>query len=268
MKKTNRSLLKIAARESMGTAQPSAKMVTLVYILLTTLLVSVIENAMAAPFNQLAELLASGYDPEWVMYIMLNNISWPLIAFVSILLALYSSVMSYGYTAYTLRLSRREEAGYNNLTEGFAMVGKVLITHILVGVFSFLWALLLMIPFSILVALIAAFASTGVAVGLIIILYVALLVGVLYFILRYVLTDCALFDDPEAGSLAAIRRSKELMQGRKLEYVVLALSFLGWAILVGLLSAIGGAIGGGIGGALGGGTARTVLSTVLSVVVS
>ena len=59
MKKTNRSLLKIAARESMGTAQPSAKMVTLVYILLTTLMVSVIENATAAPFNQLAELLAS-----------------------------------------------------------------------------------------------------------------------------------------------------------------------------------------------------------------
>ncbi len=97
--KTDRSLLKTAARDSMAAAQPSVKLVTLVYILLTTVLTAVVEQFISAPFDQLQELITSGYDPQWAMYTAFSQVSLPLIMFVSILLALYSGVMAYGYTA-------------------------------------------------------------------------------------------------------------------------------------------------------------------------
>ncbi len=41
-------------------------------------------------------------------------------------------------------------------------------------------------------------------------------------------------ENPGISSREAIRRSKEMMHGHKMEYFVLGLSFIGWALLCGI----------------------------------
>ena len=261
--KLDRAQLKMAARNSMAQANPGARLVTLVYVLLTSVLTTVIQTAMGNPFKEITNMVAQGYDPEWAFYTVTNSVSLPLVAFVSILLALYTVVMGYGYVAYCLRLSRQDEsAGIGTLIEGFSMVGKVLLTHILVAVFTMLWGLALAIPLALVVGLSVAVGG-GIGIAIIVVAYIAYFIGVIYFVLRYALADYALFDNPEAGCLAAVRTSKELMQGHKGEFFVLGLSFLGWIILVALLAGIGSAIG----GALGALTGNITLATIIGVVV-
>ena len=100
---------------------------------------------------------------------------------------------------------------YMNLTEGirprvgdlfsqFRNVISAFCTNFLAGLLVFLWSLLLIVP-----GIIKACA---------------------YSQALYILAD-----DPGLGSWEAIRRSKEMMQGHKMEYFLLCMSFCGWALL-------------------------------------
>ena len=51
---------------------------------------------------------------------------------------------------------------------------------------------------------------------------------------RYRLSSYVLADAPETGINAAIRRSKEIMKGRKMELFSLEVSFVGWHLAVSL----------------------------------
>ena len=73
-------------------------------------------------------------------------------------------------------------------------------TQFLVGLFTFLWSLLLIVP-----GIIKACA---------------------YSQAMYVLAE-----DPGISPKEAIDKSKEMMEGHKMEYFVLSLSFIGWALL-------------------------------------
>ena len=258
----DRPYLKQLARRDVAAARPSARLVTLVYLLLTVFLTSIVQNAVGSPFQTYASLVGQGYDPQWAFFTVFSGGALPIAVFVSLRLALYSAVMGFGYTAYCVRLSRGQAAGYGTLLEGFSMVGRVILTRILVAVFTFLWALLLMIPLVIVGGLCVAFMG-GFGMLVFIVLYIAYFVAVIAIYLRYALVDYCLLDDPEGGSMAAISCSKELMRGRKGEFFVLLLSFLGWLLLVALLGAVGGAIGAAIGGMSG----SAVVSGTVGIVV-
>lgn len=73
-------------------------------------------------------------------------------------------------------------------------------TQFLVGLFTFLWSLLLIVP-----GIIKACA---------------------YSQAMYILAE-----NPGISPMEAINRSKEMMQGHKMEYFLLVLSFFGWALL-------------------------------------
>ncbi len=47
----------------------------------------------------------------------------------------------------------------------------------------------------------------------------------------YMMTNFVIIDNPELSPLAAIRQSKVMMRGYKLDFFILNLSFIGWAIL-------------------------------------
>ena len=100
---------------------------------------------------------------------------------------------------------------YMNLAEGirpkvgdlfsqFRNVISAFCTNFLAGLLVFLWSLLLIVP-----GIIKACA---------------------YSQALYILAD-----DPALGSWEAIKRSKEMMQGHKMEYFLLCMSFYGWALL-------------------------------------
>ena len=73
-------------------------------------------------------------------------------------------------------------------------------TSFLVSIFTFLWSLLFVIP--------------------------GIIKGISYSQAMYILAE-----NPTIGAREAINRSKAMMEGHKMEYFILSLSFIGWAIL-------------------------------------
>ncbi len=73
-------------------------------------------------------------------------------------------------------------------------------TNFLTGVYILLWSLLLYIP--------------------------GIIKGIAYSQTMYILAE-----DPTLGANEAITRSREMMDGHKMEYFVLCLSFIGWMLL-------------------------------------
>lgn len=99
-----------------------------------------------------------------------------------------------------LKIARGEEAELKELFWGFRYFLKALGLTVMISIFVFLWSLLLLVP-----GIIAAYRYSQA-----------------YFILA---------DNPEIGIMDAIRQSKQMMVGHKMEYFVLELSFLGWMLL-------------------------------------
>ena len=117
---------------------------------------------------------------------------------------LLSSILMFGYTGvYALKVAQGEPAGYKNLFDGFYQPGKVLWLTILIGLFTFLWSLLFVIP-----GIVAAY--------------------------RYRQAYFVLAQNKNVTALEALQISKKLMRGRKIDLFVLDLSFIGWAILCSL----------------------------------
>jgi uncharacterized membrane protein len=116
--------------------------------------------------------------------------------------------MAVGICMFTLSLSRNENARLEQIFEGFRNYGTVLGAYLLMIVFIFLWALLLIIP-----GIIAAIA--------------------------YSQTFYILAEDDTIDSMDALRKSKEMMDGYKWKYFCLGLRFIGWALLCVLTLGIG-----------------------------
>lgn len=93
---------------------------------------------------------------------------------------------------------RKPEVG--DLFSQFKNIIPAFCTSFLVGLYTFLWSLLLIVP--------------------------GIVKGCSYSQAMYILAE-----DPTIGASEAINRSKAMMEGHKMEYFLLGLSFFGWAIL-------------------------------------
>ncbi|MFW6254395.1 MAG: DUF975 family protein [Chitinivibrionales bacterium] len=114
----------------------------------------------------------------------------------------------FGLTMYFLRLSRKQPVEIKDLFFGFTRFGQTLVTYLLMVLFIILWSLLLIIP-----GIIAA--------------------------LSYGMTFYLLIDKPDLKPMDALKRSKEMMYGHKMDFFMLVLSFIGWALLSALTLGIG-----------------------------
>ena len=253
----NRKDLKRAARESLRTDRPRVWKVTLVYLLLTSglfLLLDLVLGGSVATTRDMLAALFTYTDPQQLMAVLTTPAS-PVavpVFFLQILLRLYAVVLSFGYYSYTLRRSRGEEAGFGDLLGGFGMTGRVILMNLIVLAFSLCWALLVLVPVSLLLSfLVTVFAmgsyfyapSVEVLTSQIVVLYVVFIVIfvvaaliILFLLLRYALAPFCLADHPDGGPLEAVRRSRALLYARRGEIFKLVLSFLGWNILSTVLS--------------------------------
>lgn len=129
---------------------------------------------------------------------------------ISNILSLLALPLSWGLTVSLLRNHREESVDLENLFEGFrrGRYVRVFCALFLVNLFTFLWALLLIIP-----GIMKAFS--------------------------YALTPYILLDEPELTAKQAISRSCEIMQGRRWKLFCLYFSFIGWGILCLLTLGIG-----------------------------
>ena len=126
----------------------------------------------------------------------------------SVLALFIAGPMLVGVSMFSLSLSRSENARLEQIFEGFKNYGTVLGAYLLMVLFIFLWMLLLIIP-----GIIAAIA--------------------------YSQTFYILAEDDAIGSMDALKKSKEMMDGYKWKYFCLGLRFIGWALLCILTLGIG-----------------------------
>jgi uncharacterized membrane protein len=116
--------------------------------------------------------------------------------------------LAFGLSYYFLSFTREKNPVLEDLFKGFSVFGKTFISYLLMGIFTILWALLLIVP-----GIIAA--------------------------ISYSMTFYILIDNSEMSGLDAIRKSKELMMGHKYRYFCLGCRFIGWFLLCILSLGIG-----------------------------
>lgn len=105
-----------------------------------------------------------------------------------------------GLTIVFLKIAQNQSAEVKDLFGGFQRFWIPLAAQLLVGLFVFLWSILLLIP-----GIIATYA--------------------------YSMTFLIIADNPEIGPYEAIKQSVAMMKGYKLKMFFLSLRFLGWTIL-------------------------------------
>ena len=139
-----------------------------------------------------------------IITIVIQNI--PFVGFLASLFI--TGHLVFGLAIFFLKFSRKEQANVNHLFEGFKDYGRVLISYLLLILYVLLWFLLFIIP-----GIIASISYSQV-----------------WFILA---------EDNDIKPADALKKSKEMMYGYKMQYFLLALSFIGWILLAMLTCGIG-----------------------------
>lgn len=119
------------------------------------------------------------------------------VAFILMIIALPLSV---GWTWITMSIARQEQTKVTDLFEPYKMFLKVIGLTIVRTLLLVLWFMLLIVP-----GIIKSFS--------------------------YMLTFYILRDEPSIGIMDAITRSRQMMDGHKMEAFLLILSFIGWFLL-------------------------------------
>ncbi len=125
-----------------------------------------------------------------------------------ILSLLISGPVSIGLYTFSFSIARHEKAKIEQIFEGFESFKNGVIAYVLLVIFTILWTLLLIIP-----GIIAAYS--------------------------YSMTFLIMAEDKSIEPLAAIAKSKEMMQGNKWKLACLQFRFIGWALLCILTIGIG-----------------------------
>ena len=114
--------------------------------------------------------------------------------------------LGWGYYMILLRNLRgqHDTANTANMFDGYRDFMRITFTMLLQGIYTFLWALLLIVP------------------------------GIIKYY-SYRMTMYVLHDNPELKYNGAIERSMQLMKGHKMKLFLLDLSFIGW-LLLGILT--------------------------------
>lgn len=210
MMQFDRRDLKRQAREAMGLTRPRFWVVCLIYLLLTTGVESVIRQ------------LSSYQGPILVEFSF-------FVFFCTILYNLYYLVIRFGYNLWSLWTWRKLNPGAGSLIQGFSIPGRVIIMELLIFLRIFLWVFLLAMALTLLVM---AIPLPFLYVMGFVLVYAAVLIATL----RYAMAPYLLADYPDDGAGAAVRRSVEMMQGKKWALFKLQFSFIGWYLLQFLLS--------------------------------
>ena len=124
---------------------------------------------------------------------------------LTIAVILIGGPFALGFAGYFLKRIRDEEIALKNIFDGFKCFIPSILVIFFMGLFVFLWSLLLIIP------------------------------GIIKA-LDYSMSFFIMYDNPEIKPLEALKKSQIMMKGYKLKLFCLFLSFIGWFLLVGLLT--------------------------------
>lgn len=250
----NRAKLKQEVKQSMRQTRPRPIWVALLYMVIVSIGGTVIQSVLGAVMggNTISAIYAQAYtdalmnggDLELVMQQMMTHLlqNYSILSgiltgsvLISILNYLWQSLMGMSYVGYSMAMVRGQNPGVKALFSAFPKFGPVILTRVLVGVFTFLWSLLFgaaLLAVVFVGALLIALEGAGAVIGVLLIVaaYIAFIVVECWVTLRYAMVDYLVMDQGLSGR-EAIRVSKELMKGNKGRLFVLQLSFIGWYLI-------------------------------------
>ena len=281
----NRSAMKEEVKQSMRGARPNAMLLTLIYTIVTFVLGLAIQGIRSllisgesiVAISQLLRSPPATMDELMGMISVLGSYAGGLVsigAAVGLLSTVVNWTMQFGYKGYCLDMVRGRESSYGRLLCAFPKWGWVLLNGLLAGIFSTLWSLLFSLGGVAVTVMMLLWVKGSMGITLSIVAWLAVAVFSVGFSLRYALADYVLLDEG-LDSLQALRRSKELMRGRKWQLFVLMISFIGWYLLLGLIGSVvsgvsllvtagvSGLVSGDFSGMLGGMTAAGLVTTIL-----
>lgn len=255
----NRAQLKQEVKQTIAATKPRPMWVALLYLVIASIGASLIQSILGSLAgtsflsSMLSDLMMSGKDIEEAIGELLLVYADRIVSFVgtlittsllsSILITLWQGLMNVGFNGYCLSLVREEKPAVGKIFCGFSLFGKVILTSLLVWVFTTLWTLLWAVCLIVVVAVAALLMEAVPVVGVLLILvgYIGFIVLILWTYFRYAMTNYILLDTGKCG-LEAISESKRMMKGRKWKFFVLQLSFIGWYLLLYAVILIGSII--------------------------
>ena len=167
---------------------------------------------MDVAFEMFGQTIVSTAErrPGLVAFLAINFLALVIAAVVlAVVFGVIGSTVSVGYARFNLNLVDGFEAELGTLFSGFPELMKTAFcAHFLRGLYTFLWALLFLIP--------------GIMAGL-----------------SYSMTDYILAEHPDMTASEALTASKELMYGNRWRLLCLQWSFIGWSILCSFTMGIG-----------------------------
>ena len=244
-----RAKLKQEVKQTIAGVRPRPMWIALIYLVILSVGSSLLNNLITAAsglsnlLNQFSSLSLYGAEIEDILseivLLYANQIGTLISTLVfasllgSILSALWQSLMGVGFEGYCLSIVKGENPTAGRIFCGFPMFGKVILTSLLVWVFTALWSLLWTVCLVAVVVVAALLMEAVPAVGvlLMVIGYIGWIALILRTTLRYAMTDYILLDTGKYG-LEAINESKQMMKGNKWKLFVLQLSFIGWYLLL------------------------------------
>lgn len=283
----NRAQLKREVKQIISVTKPRPMWVALLYLVITSVGASILQSLvnLFSGTSVISEMLSSlpgkimtGEDPMVIFQEIILLYADRLIALVgtmivsslvlSVVITLWEGLMNVGFTGYCLSLVRGEKPGVNRIFCGFPMIGKVVLTSLLVWVFMTLWLLLYGICLAVVILIGALLMEAATVVGVILFVagYIGYVILAIRLVLRYSMVNYILLDTGKFG-LDAIGESKRMMKGKKGKLFMLYFSFIGWYLLTFAVAIVGGAAIGAvisIGGAgLAGGASMGALAGIV-----
>lgn len=234
----DRRLLKANARARLAQTGGEYLKIMLLYALAAEAVPTVLTTAAGSSSeltSQLSQLVSSGIDLNRALELLqISTSRLALQSMLSVVLSIYRIVLGFGLAVYTLCLCRGRECGPPELFSGFSMTGRVVGQRLVILGLYILWAIVLTFPLTAVFVFGAMSGSETIDALIMVAGMIAYVVALLAIMLRYELSTLALADRPELRIMESIRYAKALIQGHVGQYVVLILSFLGWALLCAL----------------------------------
>lgn len=197
--------------------------------------------------NALAADVLGVYDTFFAEAETFAQEKGPIIIALTAMTLLLSPVLTLGLINALLHALRRQEFTVSIALSRLRYFPKALGLTLLLGLKYLLW----MLPGFAIMALALLLPPEAAAVVVLLGMIVAF-VPVIPAAYRYAMATFILADAPETSVLACIRRSKEVMAGRKAELFGLEFSFIGWSLLLSYGEALlMGMLGSVLGMALG-----------------
>lgn len=171
---------------------------------------------------------------------------WPFIALTTAITLIFSPVLNLGQNHTLLKALRKEEISAGTVLARLPLFFRAIGLRLMTALRIFLW----MLP-GWAVSMVGAVALVFVpSVGILLVFAATILMLVLMLraMYSYRLAPYVMADAPDTGVGAAIRRSVQVMNGRRMELFSLEFSFFGWRLLLQmgqmmLLSMFGSVIG-------------------------